>query len=205
MPDCITTTIDFLRHGEPVGGKKYRGLLDDPLSDTGWKQMEHAVNPNTDWDVILTSPLKRCAVFAQNLAKNRTIPIHEEPRLMEISFGEWEGSTADELMKRDAQQLYAFWSDPFNHTPPGAERLEQFLARTLEAWESILTDWQGKHMLVVCHAGAIRMILCHLLGIPVERQFNIQVDYASSSRIVIEGNGVHRLSRLVSHNGGVHA
>jgi len=31
-----TTTIDLLRHGEPVGGKRYRGQIDDPLSEKGW-------------------------------------------------------------------------------------------------------------------------------------------------------------------------
>ena len=205
MPDNMITTIDFLRHGEPVGGKKYRGHLDDPLSETGWQQMEQAINSGTNWDAILTSPLKRCAEFACKLSTNRSIPLFEEPRLMEISFGEWEGNTADELIKRDAQQLYAFWSDPFNHPPPGAERLELFLERTLRAWEKLQSDWQGKHLLVICHAGAIRMILCHLLGMPVDRQFTIQVDYASLSRVVIEGDGEQSLARLVSHQGLTHA
>ncbi|MEK6748901.1 MAG: histidine phosphatase family protein, partial [Pseudomonadota bacterium] len=38
-----TTVVDMIRHGEPVGGKRYRGHRDDPLSDIGWRQMREAV------------------------------------------------------------------------------------------------------------------------------------------------------------------
>lgn len=201
----MRTTIDLLRHGEPVGGKRYRGHSDDPLSETGWNQMEQVLDPNVNWDAILTSPLKRCADFANSLSVNKSLPLFVEPRLMEISFGSWEGRTADELIQSEAEQLYAFWSDPFNHPPPGGEPLTSFLERTLSAWDKIQSEWQGKHILIVCHAGAIRMIFCHLLGFPVEQQFNIQVDYASLSRVVIEGDGDHTLARLVSHQGGLNA
>jgi alpha-ribazole phosphatase/probable phosphoglycerate mutase len=201
----MRTTIDLLRHGEPVGGKRYRGHQDDPLSETGWKQMEHVIDPNVRWDAILTSPLKRCADFAHSLSLKQSLPLFVEPRLLEISFGAWEGRTAEELIHGEAEQLYAFWADPFNHPPPGGEPLAAFLKRTLSAWNRIQTEWQDKHILVICHAGTIRMIFCHLLGLPVVQQFNIQVDYASLSRVVIEGDDDHVLARLVSHQGGVNA
>ncbi|MHB1590203.1 MAG: histidine phosphatase family protein [Sulfuricella sp.] len=38
-----STTIDLIRHGEPVGGRRYRGRTDDPLSEKGWNQMWTAV------------------------------------------------------------------------------------------------------------------------------------------------------------------
>ena len=37
------TIIDLLRHGEPDGGQKFRGAVDDPLSPHGWEQMRSAV------------------------------------------------------------------------------------------------------------------------------------------------------------------
>jgi len=36
FPDAEITTIDLLRHGEPVGGRMLRGSTDHPLSETGW-------------------------------------------------------------------------------------------------------------------------------------------------------------------------
>ncbi len=34
------TIVDLLRHGEPDGGQKFRGAVDDPLSPRGWEQMQ---------------------------------------------------------------------------------------------------------------------------------------------------------------------
>jgi alpha-ribazole phosphatase/probable phosphoglycerate mutase len=39
----LITTLDLLRHGESVGGRKYRGQTDDPLSEKGWAQMRDVV------------------------------------------------------------------------------------------------------------------------------------------------------------------
>ena len=61
------TTIDLLRHGEPIGGRRYRGHIDDPLSEYGWSEMWHAVSGETPWQQIITSPLRRCREFAEAL------------------------------------------------------------------------------------------------------------------------------------------
>ena len=42
------TTIDLLRHGEPLGGGRYRGQMDDALSEKGWQQMWQAVAGRSD-------------------------------------------------------------------------------------------------------------------------------------------------------------
>ena len=75
------TCIDLLRHGEPVGGRRYRGQIDDPLSDTGWQQMRAALADRRDWDIIYTSPLRRCAEFAGELAARHGLPLASDPRL----------------------------------------------------------------------------------------------------------------------------
>ena len=74
------TTINLLRHGEPLGGSRYRGQVDDALSETGWQQMWQAVDGCKDWQQIITSPLQRCQAFAELLGERRGIPVHCEPR-----------------------------------------------------------------------------------------------------------------------------
>ena len=61
------TIIDLMRHGEPVGGRRYRGQTDDPLSEKGWQQMWDAAGEFRGWQHIVTSPLQRCAAFADAL------------------------------------------------------------------------------------------------------------------------------------------
>jgi len=59
-----TTTVDLIRHGEPEGGVKLRGWLDDPLSAAGWQQMRAAIAGNNAWQQIVTSPMLRCRELA---------------------------------------------------------------------------------------------------------------------------------------------
>ena len=59
------TWVDLLRHGEPVGGSRYRGQVDDALSEKGWQQMWQAVAGRGDWQQIITSPLQRCQAFIE--------------------------------------------------------------------------------------------------------------------------------------------
>lgn len=203
MTDFITTTIDMLRHGEPVGGKKYRGQLDDPLSEKGWQQMREAVGDHCPWDLIVTSPLSRCHAFAIELAQRHERPLLVEPRLREIGFGAWEGKTATELLAEDDKLLAHFWSDPLHHTPPGAEPLSAFRDRIVAAWNDLLERHAGQHLLIVGHAGQMRMVIRHVLDMPLDRLFRLQVDNAAITRIQIDGSGDEAWPRLIFHNGSL--
>ena len=193
--------IDLIRHGEPVGGRRYRGQLDDPLSEKGWRQMRRAVGDHAPWDRVVTSPLRRCAEFAAELARHHGLPCEEEPQLREVGFGVWEGRTAAELTQEDPEILMRFYRDPVAHRPPGAEPLEEFRQRVVGCWEELLTRRPGSHLLLVAHAGVIRVVLCHVLGMPLERMYIIQVPNAGITRIRVDGEGKHRFARLLFHGG----
>ena len=161
------TTIDLIRHGEPVGGRKYRGQTDDPLSEKGLRQMWDAVGDFHDWEQIVTSPLSRCHAFASLLHEKWGIPLKQDMRLKEVAFGDWEGKTPQQLKEGDPDILHNFKLDPIGNRPQGAETLEAFSGRVSSAWDDILKEFCGRHVLVVCHAGVIRMVLAHLLKIPL--------------------------------------
>lgn len=195
----MPTIIDLIRHGEPVGGRKYRGQLDDPLSATGWRQMRDAVGGHVPWDAIISSPLRRCAEFARELARCQGLALIEDGRLAEIGFGEWEGQSAAELLAHNPDILLRFWRDPVNNTPPGAESLTAFRERVLAAWRDLIEVHAGKHVLVVGHAGVVRMVLHHVLGTPLDRLFRIDVANAGITRVRVEGDGAQALPVLVFH------
>lgn len=196
------TTIDLMRHGEPVGGNKYRGYLDDPLSEKGWQQMREAVGERCPWDVIVTSKLFRCADFARELAARHQLPVIVDDRLIEIGFGVWEGKTAAELTRDDAGLLLRFWADPLNNSPRDAEPLPLFKTRVMAAWQALLQDHSGKRVLVITHAGTIRLLLSHVLDMPLGRLFRIAVPNAGLSRIRIEtGPDGQIFPQLIFHAG----
>jgi len=187
-----------MRHGEPVGGHRYRGQLNDPLSERGWQQMMTAVDGHQAWRSIVTSPLRRCFEFAVTLGKKLKIPVHDEARFKEIGFGAWEGRTVEELRQSDPELLARFHLDPISHRPAGAEDSLVFINRVNKAWQELLAAEAGHHILVVAHAGVIRAIIGQVLEMPTTNMFRLQIDNASISRIRIE---VNRPPTLVFHNG----
>ena len=195
------TTIDLIRHGEPVGGRRYRGQLDDPLSDKGWQQMRVAIADHHPWDLITTSPLLRCREFAREIAQRHGIPLHEDDRWKEIGFGCWEGKTSQELIQSQPDILTLFWHDPITHQPQGAEPLTDFQQRIVAAWQDLLNHHTGKHVLLVCHAGTIRMSMQYILDIPLGHVFRVNVANASITRIKIEHNDDEIFPRLMFHGG----
>ena len=175
-----------MRHGEPVGGRKYRGQVDDPLSEKGWAQMRAAVGEHRPWTRIVSSPLLRCRVFAEELAGHQHLPLSFDDRLKEVGFGVWEGMSAAQLNEEDPQQLQRFKADPVNVRPAGAEPLEAFFNRVAAGVESLLQSSAEEHVLVICHAGVIRMVMAHGLHIPLANAYRIEVPTAGFTRISYE-------------------
>lgn len=200
-----TTQIDLLRHGEPAGGTKYRGQRDDPLTERGWRQMRQATGETVPWDVIVSSPLRRCQAFAQALADERDLPLNIDERLKEVGFGSWEGLTKDEIEARTPGSVANFYCDPLRNRPDGAEPLEMFRDRVLSGWEALLERHAGRRVLLVTHAGVIRMVVGDLLAAPLERVYRIHVPYAGVTRITVSGNGASARAQLLFHAGSLHA
>ncbi len=195
------TTIDLIRHGEPVGGHRYRGQIDDPLSEKGWVQMREAVGDHCPWDAIVTSPLARCAAFATELAQRHALPLASDPRLKEVGFGAWEGHTAAALEAAEPGVIERFKADPVGRRPAGAEPLEAFRDRVVAAWEDLLADYAGRHVLVVGHAGIIRVVIGEALDAPLAQAYRIEVANAGLSRVQVEHCDGERVCSLVFHGG----
>ena len=175
-----STYIDLLRHGEVTGGSCYRGITDDPLSTTGWTQMQDKIASQLHWDVIISSPLSRCHAFAEQLSTKIQSPLITTPALQEIDFGDWEGKTAAQINPKLLAQFYA---DPANFTAPNGEPFKDFQQRTLEAWQALLNIHKGKRILLITHAGVIRVILANILDIDTQHSFRLKIAHACLSSI----------------------
>lgn len=184
------TIIDLIRHGEPVGGSVYRGhTLDDPLSEKGWQQMWSAVGDYRDWQQIISSPMLRCHEFAKALSKKLHIPRVVDERIKEVGFGVWEGQTREQLKQYNLEQYRAFYRDPVNCRPPGAEDLNDFIARTTQAYDETMLRYSGMHSLLVTHAGVIRAVIAHIVMAAPAGMYKINVVNAGVTRIRHGGNG----------------
>lgn len=175
------TQIDIIRHGEPEGGRRYRGSgVDDPLSQTGWQQMWNAIPDDAPWQQIVSSPLLRCAEFSKALSESLNIPYSINDNLKEIGFGEWEGRTPDDIEANEGDALQAFLRDPVNNRPPGAEPLHEFAQRITSVYNEIAEAHRGQHVLVVGHAGVIRAITSQVLGMALDDVYSkLKIEYAA--------------------------
>lgn len=181
------TTLDLIRHGEPVGGRKYRGQIDDPLSEKGWAQMRAAIGEHAPWTRLVSSPLLRCYAFAADLSARHGIALEVDARLKEIGFGVWEGKTAAQIDAEAPGTLARFKADPLHARPAGAEPLNDFFARVAAGIEHIVLTHPNEHVLVVCHAGVIRMALAYALALPLVNAYRIEVASAGITRLRFDG------------------
>lgn len=175
------TQIDIIRHGEPEGGRRYRGSsIDDPLSKIGWQQMWDAVPEKPHWEHIISSPLSRCLKFSEALADTLSINFSVVDNLKEIGFGSWEGRTPDDIKNNEGNALEDFLSDPVNNRPEGAEPLDDFAKRIWDVYENLAEQYRGQHILVVAHAGVIRAITSQILGMPLDDVYSrLKIEYAA--------------------------
>lgn len=157
--------IDLLRHGESQYSHTLRGHLDDELTTKGWQQMQSTINQVIEpkWDVIVSSSLKRCACFAEQLAKTTELPLLLNDDLKEMYFGDWEGIATQQIYETSPELLANFWQKPSQYCPPRAETLMQFQMRVLKGFQNLLEHMQKQnlqHALVVTHGGVIKLLTC---------------------------------------------
>lgn len=155
----------MLRHGESQYSHTLRGHLDDELTAKGWQQMQSTLEQvaNQPWDIIISSSLKRCACFAERLAKTTELPLLLNHDLKEMYFGEWEGVSTQQIYETSPELLANFWQKPSQYCPPRAETLNQFQTRVLKGFQDLLKHMQKQnlqHALVVTHGGVIKLLAC---------------------------------------------
>ena len=180
--DRSDTRFDILRHGEPDGEDCFRGSgIDHPLTKHGWQQMQAAINKNTKWDLIISSPLSRCLDFAQKLATQLKLELLIDDDFKEIGFGTWEGRTKEDIRFNDSDAYKNFRLDPVKNRPAGAEPLEKFSNRVWHKLEKLSIDHNGKRILVITHAGVIRVITSKTMGLALNDVYNqLKIEYAAS-------------------------
>jgi broad specificity phosphatase PhoE len=189
----MTIWIDCLRHGDVIGKQKYRGITDDPGSDSGWQAM-HIMTAGKSWQQIISSPLQRCAAFAHHYAKASDTPLQLNNAFQEYNFGDWDGLTINEIEQKEQQDLlHAFWKNPQENPPPNAEAIASFHHRVQQGWQALLATATAKQekttdqqLLLITHAGVIRALVSHVLAIPNTHQMRIAIPLASMTRFRID-------------------
>ena len=85
----------IMRHGKTEWNVRHKlqGRTDIPLNEEGRKMAEkaHEEYKDINIDICYCSPLVRARETAEIVLRGRNIPILTDDRLVEMSFGEYEG------------------------------------------------------------------------------------------------------------------
>ncbi|TJZ57089.1 histidine phosphatase family protein [Streptomyces piniterrae] len=165
------TDFILVRHGETVwhAENRYAGRTDVPLTDHGREQAATLANWATTADLtaVWSSPLSRARLTAGPAAEACGLTPRIDERLYELDFGQGEGLTRDEMRHRFPQQLDAFLADPVEHHLPGGEDPRRAAGRAAACLADIAREHPHGRILLVAHSTLVRVLLCHLLGIPL--------------------------------------
>ena len=161
----------LVRHGAasitPAGA--YIGQRDVGLSDQGRQQIVRLATMLADAsvDAVYASDLQRSRESALLLATRFGLQVECTAALREIALGKWEGLTPAQIATRDPADFARYQQDPANFRVAGGESFQDVADRVIPFFIQMLARNNGQTVLVVAHGGVNRVLLCHLLGLPL--------------------------------------
>lgn len=172
--------IFLLRHGavQPLGeGKHYIGHKDLPLNEVGRAQAHWWADyfSKAGLKEIYSSDLSRCLETARVIGGCCSLEPIVRTDLREICLGEWEGQTFENIKTRHPEAFRHRGDHIAEHRPPGGESFRDVHTRVWPIFHE-MTRRKGGDILIVSHAGVIRVIMCAVLGMPLENLFSIAQD-----------------------------
>lgn len=191
--------ILLVRHGETAWNRegRYQGRTDIPLSETGQTQVA-ALGKRlaaTPIKLAYASPLSRAKNTAEAILAGRTgTPLSLDAGLLEISHGEWEGQLASDVEISHAEMFGVWRTSPGRHSPAGpkAETLGDVEARAWPILAKACAELGPEDTaLIAAHDAVNRVILCRVLGLPLERVWSFR--QAPAALNVLAGTSIDTL------------
>jgi broad specificity phosphatase PhoE len=162
----------YVRHGETDWNRagRLQGRYDTSLNARGREQaiccgeilrglFARSGRDPAAFDYV-ASPLKRARETMEGMREALGLPpaaYRLDPRLAEMSFGDWEGLTLADVALRDPDALAARERDKWAFVPPNGESYQQLAVRVAEWYESLRRD-----SVVAAHGGTMRALMVHL-------------------------------------------
>lgn len=203
-------TLFLARHGQTDWNatRRFQGASDVGLSERGRAQAEalgRALRARR-LAAAYVSPLLRAretAAIALAGDATRVIAVDE---LRELSLGQWEGRTVDEIRGEAGDPYLAWLRAPHDCPPPGGEPLDCVAARVRGALDRIAAaHGEADEVLVIAHGGVISVYACALLGSSFNSLWRLRVDNCSLTvvkppRLVSINDTSHLAAELTSQH-----
>ncbi len=177
----------LVRHGESEWNRigRYQGQLDAPLSELGLKQADALAErlQNEKLDAIFTSPLQRAKRTAEAIARfHPRLELQEDPALMEIHHGTWQGLFASDVREQYGELLDEWRVYPTRSQMPEGESFSNILKRTLNFRERLWREFPPDASIAVStHDVVVKILIADALGMHMDRINRLWITNASIS------------------------
>lgn len=180
----MVTRVYLIRHGETedADGRRYKGHIDVPLSEMGIvqiKRLSKYISRDTVLTAVYTSDLSRAVTSAEIVAEPHGIKPVSVKGIKERNFGVWEGMSFDEIREIWPEAFNAWAENPLEFSPMEGESTGEVRERAVKAFNEIVARHNGSTIAIMAHGGINRVLICELLGIPLENIFRIEQDFAA--------------------------
>ena len=187
----VATTVMMVRHASHGHlGRTLTGRMPGVvLSETGRDEARRLAASFRDVPVaaLFASPLERARETADAIGEVLGLPVATCEAVNEIDLGEWTGSSFDDLA---SDERWHGWNrERAEGCPPGGEPIRAVQARTVQQVEAWREAYPDGRVVAVSHADVIKAVLCHVLGLSLDRMGSFDVDPASVSTVVAWAGG----------------
>ena len=173
--------IYIIRHAEKESGSYYNPRLrhqDEPISEKGRRSAERlsAFFAERPIDAIFVSGYRRTGETIQPVARQLGLTPIVDERLNEIDNGLIEALSDTEIQEQYPDVWRAFMERSADFRFPEGETGEEVRSRIA----SFLDEKRNQYpngIIAVTHDGLIRTLMCHVLGLPVYRRWDFQIDF----------------------------
>jgi len=177
--------LHIIRH-TPINfsNKICYGRKDVPLSESFQDDIKKIKKKILNkYDIIYSSPIKRCTVLAEALNFGKII---KDERLIEIDFGDWEGLAWNDINK---VKLNNWMEDFVKISPPNGESFHEMYIR-VSGFIKMLRNKKFNKVLIVTHSGVIRCFLAYFLKFPLKNSFKIPIGFNEHYIFKIDSNSL---------------
>lgn len=197
------TKLILVRHALTTDNQNNRlsGHIDSQVSEIGKKQIEKLTRYLEDIkiDSIYTTTSSRTKDTVKEISKIKDIQIKEKENLKEISFGDFEGITFEDIKKSYPNELQDMIDKGYEYKYPNGESLIDSYNRVANEISNILSKEKNKTVLICSHGGTIRNIITYLISNSYEYHWNFKIDNASVTILEID-NGFTVINTMNNTN-----
>ena len=180
----------LVRHALTVDNQKSRlsGHIDSSISQEGKEQINKITNYLKDFDIdkIYTTTSSRTKDTVKKLSKLKSIEIIEKESLKEISFGDFEGLTFDEIKDKYPKEFQDMIEKGYEYKYPNGESLIDSYNRVCIELDNIISNNDDRTILICSHGGTIRNIITYLISNSYKYHWNFKIDNGSVTILEVQ-------------------